>query len=300
MSKQYFLTKSSYTKFIESKFDSFMSAFLTELQTSTSGDFDDVFNVKSNQIEGDCKTYTITINGDYLYTIARKRDRVYITYDTEFTRYSNTVFGYCLDNSFEVKNVLGIRVVEFDSEFNIGEIVSKFVSDIRSSIMQGIMHKVTENDKRYDTNKFSTRFEVYYDATIKKDKIDSRYLSYKGIDANTLRVTQSFKPKEFSYAEFIDIVSELKRKAMQSVDTIYDSYEQIKESIGGVRIILDSKTILCHKSFMPVIGGGFITFKCPYRNSMISMKSTNYNEVIVDGLDEVYGSNESIVLIGNN
>ena len=30
------------------------------------------------------------------------------------------------------------------------------------------------------------------------------------------------------------------------------------------------------------------------------MKSTNYNCVIVDGLDEVYGSDDSIVLIGNN
>lgn len=35
-------------------------------------------------------------------------------------------------------------------------------------------------------------------------------------------------------------------------------------------------------------------------NIIVSMKSTNYNCVIVDGLDEVYGSDDSIVLIGNN
>jgi hypothetical protein len=89
-------------------------------------------------------------------------------------------------------------------------------------------------------------------------------------------------------------------RAKAKINALYARYENMKETIGGVIINLDNKIILCHRGFKPLITGGFITYKCPYTMGMISLKSSKYDCVIVTGLDEVYGNEDSIVLIGNN
>lgn len=137
------------------------------------------------------------------------------------------------------------------------------------------------------------------------DEFDSRFLALNKIklhhdDLTDFRIRKDIPVATTSIEEAIEIVNKIADDLEEKMKALHHEYNTVKMTVGGVELLLDGNKILCHKAFKPLITGGFITFKCPFTNSVVSLKSSKYDCVIVNGMDEVYGVEQSIVMIGQN
>lgn len=239
--------------------------------------------------------YDISVHGVHLYTVVHTPYSIRINYtfgcDEEFD-YDDicnfddlTLFHYVTDND-KLADIINKHIVRMSDKALYG-----FVRHISKKYSSEPRGKVSV-DSNYSYVVFG------YGLTVDSNIVDARFSEVFKDDASAFEEVKI--PLNTTSDQAQEIVDDVVTRIKNKIAVAYNKYNIIKDRVGGVTINLDGKRILCHKSFRPLITGGFITFKCPYTNSIVSMKSTNYNCVIVDGLDEVYGSDDSIVLIGNN
>jgi hypothetical protein len=299
--KHYFFSSSSYVNFKESLFNTWMDIFLTELQSSTVGNIHGclkVVPVGDKLGFEDSKFYEVTLKGMHVFTIVRRSHSILVSYSTpkEYQTYNNK-YSYNITDSYNMKTPLGIRIVDMGN-FNVSEHAISFCNVLRNQLIAAIMKNF--DDKHYEVRGLNDNSVIVdYEVKIESSKLDSRYCEFKKLNDNVRERFVLGHNEVISYDEFITEMENIKQKAETKLNVIYADYQNIKDVVGGVTLVLDKTTILCHKSFRPIITGGFITYKCPYTNRTISMKSSNYDVVIVDGFEEIYG-NDTTMLIGNN
>jgi len=117
-----------------------------------------------------------------------------------------------------------------------------------------------------------------------------RYHLYKSIKINTAVTLEQLNNI------FIDLENELSK----NLENLYAEYNNIKETIGGAVVYLDKngwKTteLLCHKSCVPIINSGFLIYKSPYTGNLVNLRITDFDSIIVEGLDFQNNSNPMLI-----
>jgi hypothetical protein len=239
-------------------------------------------------------TYEISIHGVHQYTLIHRP--FYFRLQREGAGCDDIGF----DSVFTTTDILGIKCVTAHCDIN-DKVDSLITGMVNKALLGYVKHIASDIDKErgkisIDYNNRGVDFE--YGLTVDSTLVDSRFpVMYKKECESHEEV---YIEPDTSLENVRDIIDSVVSRVRNKINAAQSRYDNIKETIGGVTINVDGKNILCHKSFKPLITGGFITFKCPYTNSMVSLKSTKYDCVTVIGMDEVYGFNDSIVLIGNN
>lgn len=289
---RFFFKKDSFTKYKAAVINNAVDELIRAIKQYEPTKFEVVYSE-----EGEYPHYDISAYGVHLFTVYNRQYSVRISYMYDI--YNTVVFKYDDICKFDDFNIF-YCVTEKDTLTNI---INNNVDRMSNRILHGFVNHIS---KKYNTdlrgkisidNNYSY-VTFGYGLTVNANIIDTRFSEvYKNESSSyeEVKIPHTTAPDQVQ-----EIIDDVVVRVNNKIDTAHNKYNKIKDLVGGVTINLDGKRILCHKSFRPLITGGFINFKCPYTNSIVSMKSTNYNCVIVDGLDEVYGSDDSIVLIGNN
>lgn len=288
---QFFVTEAKYKAFKESTLSLAVCALLNTLKTEHTH-----FEVKWDKpTEYAYPRYTISLNGAILYTIVHRPDLIRI--DINYNGTDTIEFG----DLYKVNEIGFIRYVDNLNTFST--VIDNKIDYMNKRMMYVYAeHAVREYYEprgklsvNYDSNKGTS---IGFGLTIDTDLVDSRF---NVVYRNECEVHEKEDLPSDATPEMVrEIIELVISRAKTKINALYARYQNMKETIGGVMINLDNRNILCHRGFKPLITGGFITYKCPYTMSMISLKSSKYDCVIVTGLDEIYGNEDSIVLIGNN
>lgn len=285
-----FFKKDSLTKYKIAIVSNAVNEFIKAIKRYEPTKFEVVYNENNGYHH-----YDISVYGVHLYTVIHKPFN--ITIDYKFGGYD--VFDY--DDIYNFNDLTLFHYVT--DKDNLTNTIDEYVNQMSMRALHGLVRYSSEkyskeprgNVSVYTNNSYIT---FGYGLTVDSNIVDTRFSEAFKNDASAFEEVKI--QSNTAYDQMEEIINDVVTRIKSKIDMAHNKYNTIKETIGGVTINLDGKRILCHRSFRPLITGGFITFKCPYTNSIVSMKSTNYNCVIVDGLDEVYGSDDSIVLIGNN
>ena len=268
------------------------SNIIHELNANTSGMISTAFDVEKDNTD---RPERIVLDGIPIYTINITNNCMTIKGIHSGSWYNNT-FVYAFSDYYKIQNRLFYKKITF----NKGNSVSNFVNDIRNNIMRACVDNIPNIDIECNTEE--NKVEIVHRRRIDTNKVDYDFLKYKLASGeifdnsnesyNTIyyyvRKNTSITNR-ITYSEFNAILVELQNDTTYSIEYLYSEYNNIKNTIGGAVLYITKgnivKTILCHKSLMPSIHSGFITYRSAYEEKLVNLKTDNFDSIIIKDLD---------------
>jgi hypothetical protein len=231
---------------------------------------------------------------DHIDSIRIERLRKVCSFD-EFTddyQYYTSHDIQLLDIEFHtILNVIDYSRVDFNEKL-VQSSIEINVKGMRDAVQHDFILQLDQytykNDLVFDSR--ITEFKFKLSETNITNRTDSRFVEMVRPDTNVDWVETRNK----TFEEIIELAEQHQTSSLAKLNNIIKKYEYYVEAFSGVELFVDGKKILCHRAFMPMVTGGFITFKCPYTGRMISLKSININKIEVSAFDRVNN------LIGHN
>ena len=268
------------------------SNIIHELNANTSGMISTAFDVEKDNTD---RPERIVLDGIPIYTINITNNCMTIKGIHSGSWYNNT-FIYAFSNYYKIQNRLFYKKITF----NKGNSVSNFVNDIRNNIMSACVDTIPNIDIECNTEE--NKVEIVHRRRIDTNKVDYDFLKYKLASGEIFdNSNESFNTiyyyvrkntiitNRITYSEFNAILVELQNDTTSSIEYLYSEYNNIKNTIGGAVLYITKgnivKTILCHKSLMPSIHSGFITYRSAYEEKLVNLKTDNFDSIIIKDLD---------------
>ena len=268
------------------------SNIIHELNANTSGMISTAFDVEKDNTD---RPERIVLDGIPIYTINITNNCMTIKGIHSGSWYNNT-FIYAFSNYYKIQNRLFYKKITF----NKGNSVSNFVNDIRNNIMRACVDNIPNIDIECNTEE--NKVEIVHRRRIDTNKVDYDFLKYKLASGEIFdNSNESFNTiyyyvrkntiitNRITYSEFNAILVELQNDTTSSIEYLYSEYNNIKNTIGGAVLYITKgnivKTILCHKSLMPSIHSGFITYRSAYEEKLVNLKTDNFDSIIIKDLD---------------
>lgn len=279
------------------------SNIIHELNANTSGMISTAFDVEKDNTD---RPERIVLDGIPIYTINITNNCMTIKGIHSGSWYNNT-FVYAFSDYYKIQNRLFYKKITF----NKGNSVSNFVNDIRNNIMRACVDNIPNID--IECNAEENKVEIVHRRRIDTNKVDYDFLKYKLASGeifdnsnesyNTIyyyvRKNTSITNR-ITYSEFNSILVELQNDTTHSIEYLYSEYNNIKNTIGGAVLYITKgnivKTILCHKSLMPGIHSGFITYRSAYEEKLVNLKTDTFDSIIIKDID--FSNINSQVLLG--
>jgi len=288
---QYFLKEATLKAFKESTLTNALNVLINTIKTNHPH-----FELTYTEPVGvSHPTYNVKLHGVTVYTIIHRPHHIRIE------RNGSGYDGFEFSDLYK-SNEIGFITYVVNRDI-LGAVIDNKIDHMNEHMMYAYAYMFTPEYKE-PRGKLSINHgtkdsvSVGFGLTVDSDLVDSRFAVVYGKECEVYEEDEI--PSGATPEQVRECFDSVITRAKNKINALYARYENMKETIGGVTINLDNKIILCHRGFKPLITGGFITYKCPYTMGMISLKSSKFDCVIVTGLDEVYGNEDSIVLIGNN
>lgn len=284
--------KKRYNNTITDIINNITNSIIHELTDNTSGMISTAFDVEKDNTD---RPERIVLDGIPIYTINITNNCMTIKGIHSGSWYNNT-FVYAFSDYYKIQNRLFYKKITF----NKGNSVSNFVNDIRNNIMRACVDNIPNIDIECNTEE--NKVEIVHRRRIDTNKVDYDFLKYKLASGEIFdNSNESFNTiyyyvrkntsitNRLTYSEFNAILVELQNDTTYSIEYLYSEYNNIKNTIGGAVLYITKgnivKTILCHKSLMPSIHSGFITYRSAYEEKLVNLKTDNFDSIIIKDLD---------------
>jgi len=288
--------KKRYNNTITDIINNITNSIIHELTDNTSGMISTAFVVEHHySVANNYTSSRLVLDGSPIYNINITKDRITIKGIHSGSLYNNT-FVYAFSDYYKIQNRLFYKKITF----NKGNSVSNFVNDIRNNIMRECVDNIPNIDIECNTEE--NKVEIVHRRRIDTNKVDYDFLKYKLASGEIFdNSNESFNTiyyyvrkntiitNRITYSEFNAILVELQNDTTSSIEYLYSEYNNIKNTIGGAVLYITKgnivKTILCHKSLMPSIHSGFITYRSAYEEKLVNLKTDNFDSIIIKDLD---------------
>ena len=123
---------------------------------------------------------------------------------------------------------------------------------------------------------------------------------------NGIHSTQVIVPMNhhITIDEIADLIQVAVDNNQKVFNSCYDKYDEIKNTVGGCIVHINSDAyvnswgFLCHRDLQPSINSSFLTFKCPYKNDIITINIKNKHNIRIERMDEFHTIETQRILLG--